>query len=78
MSADAAVDYSGWIGVKDVAAIVGVSERVVRAAVKRGDLPCHRIGGVVRFILREVEEATAVNLARCAVAGRGKQQRKAE
>lgn len=72
-----AKEMRGWVGVKELAEWMGVSEKSVRCAVSRGEIPFHRIGGSIRFILREVEAATACNLGG-AVAVNGKQQRKAE
>lgn len=56
-------DFRGWMAVKDLAAMMNVSEKAVRDAVKRGEIPFHRVGGSIRFIAREVEAATAMNFA---------------
>lgn len=70
-------DFRGWLAVKDLAAMMNLSEKAVRDAVKRGEIPFHRVGGSIRFIAREVEAATVGNLtAEAAVALAAK--RKAE
>ena len=42
------------VGTKEVARHLGVSERTVKRFVARGELPCFRIGGQIRFDLADV------------------------
>lgn len=44
--------------IRDVAAHFGVTPRTVQRWVSNGDIPHHKIGGALRFDLREVMEAS--------------------
>lgn len=46
---DETVDTSRWLRVRDVAAMLSVSERFVYAAIERRDLPAVRWGRAVRI-----------------------------
>ena len=45
-----------FIGMKDLAAYLGVSRYTIRAWVYRDKIPCTRIGRGIRFDMRQIEK----------------------
>jgi excisionase family DNA binding protein len=48
-----------WVSVAEFAEMAGVSEKVVRSMISRGDLPAHRLGRIFRIDPEEARAATA-------------------
>jgi excisionase family DNA binding protein len=55
----ALTDISGtpaaYLSVKDAAALLSCSEKVVRAEIQRGRLPSYRVGRLIRIAIRDLE-----------------------
>jgi len=46
---------NGFYTVKELAALLQVTEKTIYRMVRRGELPCHNIGRAKRFRRRDVE-----------------------
>ena len=45
-----------FVSIKDLAAYLGVSEHTVKSWVYQDRLPCKRIGRVIRFDIKEIND----------------------
>ena len=63
-----------FLTIQEVAHALGLSERMVRAIVARGDLPHHRFGRCVRIKRTDLDEFTA----QCRIATGNTEQRETD
>ncbi len=59
MSSNSATQQEPLCHAKDVAALLGSSVSHVYRAAARGEIPCYRIGSLVRFRMSEIEACLA-------------------
>jgi excisionase family DNA binding protein len=45
-----------YLSVKDAAAMLACSEKVVRAEIQRGRIPCYRVGRLVQIRISDLEQ----------------------
>ena len=54
--ADISGTPAAYLSVKDAAALLACSEKVVRAEIQRGRLPSYRVGRLVRIRISDLEQ----------------------